>query len=316
MKSMRKVAICGAGTMGNGIAQSCAQGNKSVVLIDPFEQALALAREKIEKNVQLLVDNDLLTVDIGKEVIKRITFTTDLKAAKDAEIVIEVVPEQFVLKKKLFEDLSEICSSSCIFTSNTSGTPITKIANITKHPERVLGTHFFQPAHLIPLVEIIQTEKTIEENIEKTIEFIKSIGKTPTRVKKDIPGFVANRLQHALAREAMSLVQKGIVSGEDLDTIVKESFALRMIFTGPIMQRDMNGLDTHIFVNEYLYPDLEDSKVPLDIIKAKVAAGELGVKKGKGFYDWSGKSIVDIYNAKNSELVSLLKFLKNSNRQA
>lgn len=310
MNSIHRVAIVGAGTMGNGIAQVCAQSGKSVVLVDPYYDALELAREKIEKNVELLIANGMLAEGIGMEVLRGIEFTQKMEVAADAEIVIEAIPEQFHLKQKLFAKLSDICSQDCIFASNTSGTPITQIAGMATHPERVLGTHFFQPAHLIPLVEIIQTEYTDETVIEKTVDFITSIGKTPARVKRDIPGFVANRLQHALAREAMSLVQKGIVSSEDLDTIVKESFALRMIFTGPIQQRDMNGLDTHIFVNEYLYPDLEDTKEPLAIIKNKVAADELGVKTGKGFYDWAGQSPVEVYNTKNQELVSLLKFLK------
>lgn len=309
MKTIDRVAIVGAGIMGHGIAQACAQGNKNVVLIDPYRQALENARVKITENIELLMNNGLLKTGSNAEILDRIKFSTEVENAKNADIVIEAIPEKFSLKQELFEKLSEVCHTECILASNTSGTPITKIADITKYPGRVLGTHFFQPAHLIPLVEIIQTAHTDEDVIASTVHFITSIGKKPACVKKDIPGFVANRLQHALAREAMSLVQKRIVTEEDLDTIVKESFALRMIFTGPIEQRDMNGLDTHIFVNEYLYKDLEDAKEPLAIIKAKIAEGALGVKAGKGFYDWSGQSAIEVYSNKNKELVDLLKFL-------
>ena len=307
---MNKVAIIGAGIMGHGIAQVCAQGKKTVVLIDAFEQALENSKVKIKENVQLLIENGLVENDTLEAILERITYSSKMEDAKDSEIVIEVVPERANIKKDVFGQLSKICSEKCILTTNTSGTPITEIAQMCTHPERVIGSHFFQPAHLIPIVEIIQTDLTDKKVIEETIKFIEEIGKVPAHIKKDIPGFVANRLQHALSREAMSLVQKGIVSTEDLDKIVIGSFAPRMVFTGPMGQRDMNGLDTHIFVNEYLYKDLEDAKEPLQIIKDKVAEGALGVKAGKGFYDWTGQSAIDIYNKKNDELIGLFKFLK------
>lgn len=311
---MKKVAIIGAGIMGNGIAQSCAQNKElHIVVIDPFASSLELFSKKISENIDSFIATNLIVDESKSDILSRIELTTDFSKAAEADIVFEVIPEKFDLKKELFEKLSDICSPTCIFASNTSGIPITKIAQTVKHPERVIGTHFFQPAHLIPLVEVIQTEVTTSTVIEKTMQFLSSIGKIPAHIKKDVPGFVANRLQHALSREAMYLVQEDVVSVEDLDKIFLGSVAPRLVFTGPLQQRDMNGLDTHLAINEYLYKDLNNSTEPLDIIKQKVAAGAYGAKSGQGFYDWHGQNVVEIYNKKNHELIALFKFLKSLN---
>ncbi len=310
MNAINKVGVIGAGIMGHGIAQSCAQAGERILLIDTNEQALADARTSMEKNLKLLIANGFLH-ESPDEILSRVEFAVALEKVKDVDLVIEAIPEKLFLKENLFNKLGKICRPDCILASNTSSIPITKLAGVTEHPERILGTHFFQPAQLIPLVEIIQTEQTDEKVIEATMNFMTAIGKKPARVKKDIPGFVANRLQQALAREALSLVQKGVVTAEDLDTIVTTSFALRMVLTGPIQQKDLNGLDTFMSVTKQVCPDLEDTKKPLAILEAKIASGELGLKTGKGFYDWAGKSAVEVYNDKNKGLIDLLKFLNS-----
>lgn len=311
MKSIKCVAVIGAGTMGHGIAQIFAQAGKRVVLVEAYPEVLKTAKTKMQQSIEMLLANGFLKTGSLEEILSRVEFAAKTAAAKDADMVIEAIPEKVSLKEILFKELTTICRPDCIFASNTSGIPITNLAGFVQHPERVIGTHFFMPAQLVPLVEIVQTEKTSAEVIETTVELMKSIGKLPVRVKKDVPGFIGNRLQQALAREAMSLVQKGIAAAEDIDTVVKSSLAIRMIFTGPMEQRDLNGLDTHMFVNEYLYPELEDAKVPLEIIRSKVAAGELGLKTGKGFCDWSGTTPQEVTNRKNQELIDVLKFLNS-----
>ena len=309
MLPIQTVAVVGAGIMGHGIAQVCAQGGKKVILIDSFPEVMETAKTKIAKNVQLLQDNGLLRVRSVDDVMSNIEFTADLARAADAQMVIEAIPEKFDLKKDLFQNLEKICSPETILATNTSGIPITKIAAVTQYPARVIGMHFYMPAHLIPLVEVIQTDKTAESVIEQTFALLLAVGKQPVRVRKDIPGFIGNRLQHALAREALSLVEKGVASPEDIDTVMKTSLAVRLIFTGPIEQRDFNGLDTHLSVAEYLYPDLEDTKVPLAILSDKVAAGHLGLKTGRGFFNWEGQSAIEVNNRKNQNLISVLKLL-------
>lgn len=307
---IRSVAIVGAGTMGNGIAQVCAQGGMDVHLIDPVVAALSNAEANMVRNLQKLIDNGLLTASVT-DVIKRVTFSETLNAAATVDLVIEAIPEKFLLKQQLFQQLEQICGPRAILASNTSGIPITQIANTIQTSERVIGTHFYMPAHLIPLVEVIQTATTSERVIAETMDFLEQIGKLPVRVRKDIPGFIGNRLQHALAREAMSLLEQGVASAEDIDLVVKASLALRLVFTGPVEQRDFNGLDIHLAIAEYLYPELENTTEPLEILKNKVAANELGIKTGKGFYDWRDKNIPEIQAQKNQELINLLKIIRD-----
>jgi len=311
MKVINNVIVVGAGLMGQGIAQVFAQGGKNVILIDAYKEALEAAPNKIKKNIELLMANGLLKSDSPDEIFSHIEFTDDMKRAKDADIVIEAIPEKIIIKERLLKDLEGICRSDTILATNTSGIPITKLAAVTRYPERVIGTHFYMPAQLIPLVEIVQTEQTNEQLIQLTVDLMIAVGKKPVRVRKDIPGFIGNRLQHAIAREAMSLIQKGVATQEDIDTVVKTSLAIRLVFTGPIEQRDLNGLDTHLSIAEYLYPDLEDAKEPLNILKDKVAVGDLGLKSGKGFYDWSGKSLLEVNGKKNQDLIDLLRFLNS-----
>lgn len=313
MKVINNVVVVGAGIMGQGIAQIFAQGGKKTILIDSHEEVLKVAPDKIKKNVELLVANGLLKTGFLDEIFGFIEFTSDMNRAKDADIIIEAIPEKFVLKERLFKDLENICRSDTILATNTSGIPITKLASVIRHSERVIGTHFYMPAQLIPLVEIIQTEQTNEELIQQTVDLMTAVGKKPVRVRKDVPGFIGNRLQHAIAREAMSLIQKGVATQEDIDTVVKSSLAIRFVLTGPIEQRDFNGLDTHLSIAEYLYSDLEDAKEPLAILRKRVEAGDLGLKTGRGFYDWTEKNLDEVIAYKNQELIDLIKFMADKN---
>ena len=315
MREIDNVVVVGAGIMGLGIAQVFAQGGKNVVLIDPFPAAIAAASGKIKNNVELLMAEGLLDVVSSTEIINRIQFAADISQAKDADLVIEAIPEKIELKETLFKELESACSNDTIIASNTSGIPITKLAGMIHHPERVIGTHFFNPAHLIPLVEVTQTESTDAGVIQQILDLLKAVGKQPVHVRKDIPGFIGNRLQHALAREAMSLMEQGVASAEDIDAVVKTSLAIRLVFTGPIEQRDFNGLDTHLSIAEYLYPELESASTPLTILREKVAVGELGLKSGRGFYDWTGKSASEVNGNKNQSLIDLLKFLKETEKE-
>ncbi len=312
MSEIKTIAVLGAGIMGHGIAQVCAYPNDvKVFCFDPFAQVLETAKKKIEENLKLVIDTGLVQNIKADDVLNRIVFTSNLQDCKDVDIAFEAASERFEVKEKLYKELSLLLRADCIITSNTSSIPIIKLAKLVKNPERVVGAHFFQPAHLLPLVEIIQQELTDIKVVEKTIRFIEKIGKIPAHVKKDVPGGCANRMQYALAREAMSMVQNGIVSAADLDKIVVSSFAPRLVFTGPIEQRDLNGIDTHMAACEHVYAFLENTTEPLTIMREKMQTGNIGLKTGKGFYDWTGKNPLDVYNKKNQEMIAILKFLKN-----
>ncbi len=282
------VAVIGSGIMGHGIALVCARGGVPVTLVDISEDALRAAQRKLRASMEQLVASGMAPADSLETVLASIRYESDMKeGVKGADLVFEAVPEKAALKESVYEQLEAFCAPETVFASNTSGIPINTLAAMTRRPGRFAGTHFFMPAHLIPLVEVVQGAKPRPEGVTGLMAVLTRRGKRPVHVRADIPGFIATRLQHALAREAMSLVEKGVASAEDVDTVVKTSIAVRLLFTGPIEQRDFNGLDTHLAIAEYLYKDLEDSKTPLAFLKVRVKAGEYGITTGYGFYGWT-----------------------------
>ncbi len=308
---MAKVIVVGSGTMGNGIAQTFAQAGNKVVLSDLNDEILRQALGNIEIQLDLSVKNNMLTEKEAGEARGNICVTTDISnEAVNVDLVVEAIPEKIELKEALFDKLEKLCPQKTIFATNTSGISINLLSERVKRKDRFIGTHFFMPAHLIPLVEVVCSNQTSEDTVENVMNWLTEAGKAPVRVAKDIPGFIANRLQHALAREAMSLVQKGIATAEGVDQVVKTSLAPRLLFTGPMEQRDFNGLDTHLSIASYLYKDLEDAHTPLKILSDKVSEGKLGVKTGEGFFDWSSQSKELVNAKKNQDLIDVLLFLK------
>lgn len=308
---MAKIVVVGSGIMGNGIAQVFAQGNHQVVLNDLNRELLEKAQKNIREQLEILVENRLFERESVEPTMARISLCEDLaRCVQGADLVMEAIPEKLDLKEKLFQQLEKLCEPQTIFATNTSGISIHLLATKVGRKDRIVGTHFFMPAHLIPLVEVISAEETSQKTIDYVMSLLRNAGKKPVHVAKDIPGFIGNRLQHALAREAMSLVQKGVATPEEIDEVVKSSLAIRLIFTGPMEQRDFNGLDTHLSIASYLYQDLEDTHIPLNILSDKVSEGKLGLKTGEGFYDWKNKNKEAIHAQKNQDLIDLLRFLQ------
>lgn len=311
MNAIGKTTVVGAGTMGHGIALGCALGGKSVTLIDMKPELLRSAEQKIHNAIQTLLEYGFLEPNNRESVLRAISYTDSLAdGVKGADLVIEAVPECFEIKEQLFRQLDDVCKPETIYATNTSSLPVSPLAATCGRPDRVCGAHYFMPAHVIPLVEIVQGNQTSEETITRVMEYMTAIGKHPVWVKFDLPGFIANRLQLAMGREALSLVNKGVASAEEIDNVAKKSFALRLLFTGPIEQRDVNGIDTHVNVTGYLYPHLEDTKKPVQILKDKADAGDLGMKTGSGFYDWSGKDLAKELAEKDRKMLALIRFLR------
>jgi len=308
------ILVVGAGIMGNSIAQVFAQAGYKVTINDLNSELLEAAMQNIRRQLELLEENNLLTNQDAVETIKRIKLETNLElAANGCDLVIEAIPEKLDLKINLFQKLEKICPKNTIFATNTSGISINDIAEGIERKDKLIGMHFFMPAHLIPLVEVTCGKETSQKTVDFVMQIVSDAGKKPVKVAFDIPGFIANRLQHALAREAMSLVQKGVATAEGVDEVVKSSLAIRLIFTGPLEQRDFNGLDTHLNIASYLYEELEDTHKPLKILSDKVAEGKLGLKTGEGFYDWRDKERSEVIAKKNQNIINLIKFLKNNN---
>ncbi|CAJ47917.1 3-hydroxyacyl-CoA dehydrogenase family protein [Bordetella avium] len=300
---IQNLAIIGAGAMGSGIAALFASRGLPVVLIDPVDGALARAVAIIERQLGVYAPNDVAAC------LARIRMEPGLQAAADCDLVIEAVPEKLDLKRQLFAQLDALCKPATVFATNTSGLSINAIAQAVSRRDRFVGMHFFTPADVIPLVEVVRGDETSDATADLAMAVLRAGGKRPVRVNRDIPGFIANRIQHALAREAMSLLEKGVASAEDIDEVVKWSLGIRLALTGPLEQRDMNGLDVHLAIADYLYADLENRVTPSDLLKRKVEAGELGAKTGQGFYDWPAERRERVLREKSAALAALVQWL-------
>ena len=291
-EDIKKVALIGAGMIGNGLALHFAKAGYQVSLYSRTQQTLDKAIEGVKSGLSLLLQKPAGSDEI-KKIVDRITITTDMaKAVAHAPIIIESIAEDRKIKQDAFKALDEMCPRETILATNTSVISITEIASKSKNRGRIVGTHFWFPPYLIPLVEVVKGKDTSDETMELTYQFMKKAGKHPIKCMKDVPGFVANRLQHALWREAISIVEHGIADPATVDEAIKNSIGIRLAVLGPVENADMAGLDLVLAIHNTVLKDLEASPDPSPLLKEKVSKGELGFKSGKGFYEkWTPEEI-------------------------
>jgi len=281
---MDNVMVIGAGFMGGGIAQVAAQAGYNVFLQDMKQEALSQSLAQIKWSTEKLAGKGRIK-DTAKAVQDRITAVSDLSAAPKCQWVIEAVFEDENMKKELFRNLDATCPVKTILASNTSSIPITRLASLTKHPERVVGLHFFGPVPMMRLVEVIKGEKTSDAVFSKSVDFIASLGQYPVKVMKDIPGFIMNRVSGVAFREALSLVENGIATVEDVDKGMRYGFNWNV---GPFEIADNAGIDTYVRVGKsFAALGASDIATASPIMEKMLKAGRLGRKVGKGFYDYS-----------------------------
>lgn len=280
---MTKIAVIGSGTMGNGIAHVFAQHGHDVAVIDISVDALQKARDTIARNLDRQVKKGTLGAEAPGEILGRLRFGTDLLAAADAALVVEAASENPAIKFDLFATLDRLCPADTILASNTSSISITEIAANTGRSDRVIGMHFMNPVPVMELVEVIRGKATSDATTERVVALAKALGKTPVEVN-DSPGFVSNRVLLPMINEAASCVHEGVATPEGVDTVMKLGMAHPM---GPLMLADLIGLDVCLAILQVLQRGLDEEKYrPCPIFAEKVAAGQLGRKTGKGFYDY------------------------------
>ena len=282
---MQTIAVIGAGTMGNGIAQVFAQNGFQVHLIDVSQDALSNALATIEKNVKRLVEKGILDAAAEKESLGQITTFTELpEAVRNADLVVEAATEQVELKLSIFKELDATAPPEAILASNTSSISISRIAAVTKRPEQVIGMHFMNPVPIMKLVEVIRGYSTSDDVAKTIVALSKKLGKTPTLVN-DYPGFVANRILIPMINEAIETLYHGVAGVTEIDTIMKLGMAHPM---GPLQLADFIGLDVCLAILNVLYEGFKQPKyAPCPLLVNMVSAGKLGVKSGEGFYDYS-----------------------------
>lgn len=284
----KRTAVIGAGLMGTQIALVLAHQCPRVALMSRHKRSIDAAMLRAQEYAASLEIQGLLPVR-ADQLVSRLVPTTDLSLAiQGAEFVIESVSENTLTKRKVFADLDKSLGPEVVIASNTSALPVSELATGLRYPERVLISHFIQPAHINPVLEVVRGLRTSDQALNRTISLWKELGWLALVVQRDLPGFLINRLQHALIREAIALLAQGLASAEDIDTAVRLGLSPRFTVLGPLRQRDVNGLRMHISVAERLWPDLDGSHVPaLEYLRDLVDSGAAGLENGRGFYDWS-----------------------------
>ena len=294
--------------MGASLAQTFALFGYDVTVYDIFETALEKAKRLVDLNQETWLNQGIVTQDQSTLLKTRIKYTHDVNELKKSDFLIEAILENLDIKHKFWKEISSLVRPDTILCSNTSGLSITAIAEAVEYPERFAGMHWMNPPHIIPLIEVIQGKQTSDETIQLVYDLALHLNKKPVKVK-DAPSFVLNRIQQAILREALYIVQEGITTVEGVDDVMKYALGFRYAAFGPFEICDLGGLDIHNNISKYTFPDLCDAKEPFGLIKDCVDHNNLGVKTGKGFYDYSNGRDAEVIRYRDTMFTKLAKTL-------
>jgi 3-hydroxybutyryl-CoA dehydrogenase len=308
--AINNVTILGAGLMGNGLAQVFAKDEDTKVIVRS-RKLRPNPTSGVRANLEVLIDKGALTEAEAGNILSRIKFTDHLEdALKDADLVIESVVEDMEIKQNLLRDIEPLVRDDTILATNTSVMSITEIASKSAKRNRIVGTHFWNPPYLIPLVEVVRGDDTDQAAVDRTYDYLKKIGKRPVKCQKDVPRFIANRLQHAIWREALSIVEKGIADPATVDEALRYGPGLRWPILGILENADMVGLDLSLNIQSYIVQYLEDSHEASKLLKEHVAKGELGFKTGRGYQTWTPEQVEASNRRLREYLIDVTKDLK------
>ncbi len=305
---MENVSILGCGTMGHSIALSAAWAGLQVKVYGVSEQDLEIAKKGLQNKIKVMKDNGLFDEKKAALIMDLIKLSISLEeVVKETTFIIEVIPEVLELKKNMYKKLEALVDKDVIIASNTSGFMPSLLAEGMDHPNRFVVTHFWNPGHLIPLVEVVKGEKTDNGTVQRAMQVLQHMKKKPVLLNREIPGFIGNRLQYALFREAQSLLDAGVATKEDIDAAVTYSIGRRLPVTGPLMTADMGGLDVFSAISNYLFEDLSTDQKSGRVLTQLVEENKLGDKSGEGFYTWD-EQFSQLKNVEREQM--LIHFLK------
>ncbi|WP_176330270.1 3-hydroxyacyl-CoA dehydrogenase family protein [Oceanobacillus rekensis] len=312
---MENITVLGAGIMGHGAAQLFAQAGKNVRIRARRETSLEKARELITNSLKIMVEKEMLTQNEMEKTLARITYTTDLlEAIQGADFILESIPEVLEQKLETYEIIESVVSEKTIISSNTSTFPLEELTQEAKHPERFIITHFFNPPQLVPIVEIVQFEKTDEKIVNTTYDLMKEIGKSPVVLKKEITGFIVNRVQVAMLREAFHLMEMGVATAEDIDIAMKGSMGFKWAFCGPMESQDLAGLQTTEAMVGNIMKDLSNTRDVPSFLKEMVENDQHGIRTNQGFYNYDDNGEKAI-NTRDDHFLDLLKLQINKEKK-
>lgn len=306
-RDIQRVLVVGAGIMGSGIAAEYAASGRAVTVFARTPESAARGKARAVAALETLARGGL-TRGEPASIQELISAAHDIaSAARDVELVVESVPEDLVLKRQVFAELEAICAPETIFASNTSGLPITEIGRDLTAPQRLVGTHYLNPPHLMPPVEVIPGDATSRDTVDTIVRVLTGMGKAPVVVRREVPGFLWNRIQFALAREAFWLVEHGVATMEEVDLVVRQGLGRRWAIAGPFASLDLGGIDTMAKVASYLFPELSDETGVPALLQERIAAGRFGAKTNGGFYDWPPAKLDALLARRDAALLAALR---------
>jgi 3-hydroxybutyryl-CoA dehydrogenase len=296
------VGVVGTGLMGSGIAAVFAAAGRTVLLFDQDPKRLEEAKQKITEIGDEMREAGLTSLS-RTEILSQIKPLSNLSDLRAAEFILEAVPEVIEIKHALYRDLESVVEERTIFASNTSGFMPSKLSEFLVHPERFIVAHFWNPPHALPLVEVVPSPRTLPAVVERTLALLRAARAEPVLVEKEIPGFIGNRLQYAILREALAIVRSGAATPEAVDTVVKASLGRRYATVGPLETADLGGLDTFFTIASHLMPELAKDEDVLELMRVRVEAGRTGLRSGEGFYPWPPERAEKVIKRRNADLL-------------
>lgn len=312
LEDVKKIGVAGGGTMGSGIAQVFAQNGYEVVVTDIEQKFLENTKRLIDINQKNLIAEGLLTEEKAQEAVGRISYSTDIGVFSDADIIVEAIIEKLDIKQDYWKKVEGIAKQEAVFATNTSGLSINAICAKLENKGRFIGMHWWNPPHIIPLIELIKGDETTEETVQLLKDLVDKVGKESVVVLKDVNGFIGNRIQFAVYREALKIVEEGVATVEDVDKAMKYGPGFRYPVLGPFETADLGGLDTFYYISSYLFNELSDAKEPTALQQKLMDENHLGVKTGKGWYDYSDGKDVEAMKRRDKNFFKMLKNIHNT----